>query len=115
MQQNHSISSHVLNLENGQPAGGFRIRLLHEANGQMTLVNEDDTNDDGRIPDLLGRPLEAGRYQVVFDVAGYFTRLGGEAAFMDEVAITVNVTDTTRHYHVPLLVTRYACSSYRGS
>ena len=79
------------------------------------LSPEAETNQDGRIADLLGEPLEIGTYQLAFDVGVYFRGLDGDVPFLSRVAIDFEILDSDRHYHIPLLLSRYACSSYRGS
>lgn len=97
-----SISTHVLDTERGVPAKGVRVELYR----QQTLLSAQQTNDDGRIADLVRGPLETGTYRLVFHVPSpFFSRL--------EVDFTI--TDPQRHYHVPLLVAPYACATYRGS
>jgi 5-hydroxyisourate hydrolase len=114
-QPRHTISTHVLDNERGQPAVGVRVTLArHERDGFVTLT-EAVTNVDGRVPDLLDGSIEAGIYRISFDAAGYFAERGGETPFMRVVTIEFEIVDTARHYHVPLLMTRYACTSYRGS
>jgi 5-hydroxyisourate hydrolase len=78
-------------------------------------MTEATTDQNGRVPDLLGGALTAGVYQIRFDVAGYFVQQGGDTPFMRVVTIDFEIVDTARHYHVPLLMTRFACTSYRGS
>ena len=106
-----SISSHVLNLGNGEPAAGLRVRL-HDANGSM--LAEASTNADGRITDW-GVPLQlrTGRYQMVFEVADWYAARG-EDCFYPSVSVDF-IAGTERHYHVPLLLNRYGYSTYRGS
>jgi 5-hydroxyisourate hydrolase len=97
-----SISTHVLDAERGVPARGVRVELYR----QGTLVSAQQTNDDGRVGDLVPGVLEAGAYRLVFFVSsGFFSRM--------EVEFTV--ADPSRHYHVPLIVAPYMCTTYRGS
>lgn len=110
-----TISTHVLDNERGQPAVGVRVTLSRLDPEALIVVTEAVTNADGRVSDLLDGPLVPGVYQITFDAAGYFTRQGGEAPFVRAVTIEFEIVDAGRHYHVPLLMTRYACTSYRGS
>jgi 5-hydroxyisourate hydrolase len=110
-----TISTHVLDNERGQPAVGVRVTLERRDDDGLSVLLEAVTNADGRVDDLLGGPLEAGVYRIGFDAAGYFARQGGEVPFVRAVTIEFEIVDTQRHYHVPLLMTRYACTSYRGS
>ncbi len=110
-----SISTHVLDTERGEPAGGVPIALARQNGTEMATIATAETNADGRIADLLGAPLEAGAYRLSFDVAAYFRARGGDAPFLTHVQIEFQVSDLSRHYHVPLLLSRYSCASYRGS
>ena len=110
-----TISTHVLDNERGQPAIGVRVTLERRDGEGFARLTEAATDDDGRVPDLLGGPLMAGVYRIGFDAAGYFAHRGGEAPFVRTLTIEFEIVDTARHYHVPLLLTRFACTSYRGS
>jgi 5-hydroxyisourate hydrolase len=106
-----TLSSHVLDVERGMPAAGVRIGLYR---GEERLA-ERVTNADGRIPDLAGGSLDGGTYRLIFDVAGYLAAQGRSAPFLQRVTIEFDVHDSDPHYHVPLLLSAYACTSYRGS
>jgi 5-hydroxyisourate hydrolase len=110
-----SISTHVLDTERGEPAEGVPVTLSRWDGSRLARLAEAETNQDGRIGDLLGQPLQIGSYQLAFDVAAYFRELDGEVPFLSRVVIEFEILDDDRHYHVPLLVSRYSCSSYRGS
>ena len=110
-----SISTHVLDNERGQPARGCPVRLLHWQGGELNEIGSAATDEDGRIEDLAGKGLQVGSYRIVFEVAEYFQQAGRAAPFLERVAIDFQVDDSARHYHVPLLLTPYACTSYRGS
>ncbi len=107
-----TLSTHVLDTMHGRPAAGVRLRL-EDACGAVLLAGE--TNADGRCP---GMPeLTPGRYALVFAVAEYFAAAGvalADPPFLDEVRIDFGVADGG-HYHVPLLVSPFAYSTYRGS
>jgi 5-hydroxyisourate hydrolase len=105
-----SISTHVLDAVSGKPASGVPVTLLDA--GHATLSNA-ATDGDGRIG-ALGDDLPPGVYRLQFDTATYFGRQGIDA-FYPEVTITFEVTDATARYHVPLLLSPYAYSTYRGS
>ncbi len=97
-----TVSTHVLDTERGMPARGVRVELYR----QGRLLSAQQTNEDGRIADLMQSTLEAGTYRLVFFVPSpFFSRL--------EVEFTV--ADPGRHYHIPLLVAPYMCATYRGS
>ena len=104
------LSTHVLDVERGVPAAGVPIALLR---GDRVLAQA-ETNADGRITDLTGS-VESGTYRLVFDVAAYFARLERAAPFLQRVSIEFEVHAADAHYHVPLLLSPYACTSYRGS
>jgi hydroxyisourate hydrolase len=107
-----SLSTHVLDIERGAPAAGVPI-ALYRGEQRLTLA---DTNADGRITDLAGgSSLAAGTYRLVFEVAVYFARQGRAAPFLERVSIEFQVNPADPHYHVPLLLSPYACTSYRGS
>ena len=111
----HSISTHVLDNERGQPAVGVRVTLARLEGDGLIVMTESLTNADGRVSDLLDGDLVGGVYQIGFDAAGYFAERGGETPFVRAVTVEFEIVDTARHYHVPLLMTRFACTSYRGS
>jgi 5-hydroxyisourate hydrolase len=106
-----TLSTHVLDVERGVPAAGVPIALFR---GDRALAQA-ETNADGRISDLTGGSVDAGTYRLVFDVAGYFARLDRAAPFLQRVSIEFEVHAADAHYHVPLLLSPYACTSYRGS
>ncbi|BCJ34316.1 5-hydroxyisourate hydrolase [Actinocatenispora thailandica] len=104
-----SLSTHVLDTGRGRPAAGVPVRL-ESADG--TALGAGVTDGDGR---LAGLPLAApGRYRLVFDTAAWFAATGTEG-FFPEVAITFTVTDAGARHHVPLLLSPFAYSTYRGS
>ena len=104
-----SLSTHVLDATLGTPAAGVPVRL---ARGDETLA-EAVTDEDGRVPEL--GPLAApGDYRVTFATGAYFAA-SGQHGFYPEVTIAFTVTDPAAHYHVPLLLSPYAYSTYRGS
>ncbi len=109
-----TISTHVLDLATGEPAPGVGVALFRLADdGTPELVSELQTDDDGRIGDLLdGAPLTAGDYQLAFDVGGY---AGDPDGFFQSAALALRVVDADRSYHVPLLLSPFGMSTYRGS
>jgi 5-hydroxyisourate hydrolase len=114
------LTTHVLNLAAGTPAAGMRVEL-HSVNGDSrTLAASVVTNSDGRSPSPLleGDAFRAGRYSLTFHVAAYFRSLGVVLAapvFLDEVVIAFGVAEPHQNYHVPLLVSPWSYSTYRGS
>jgi 5-hydroxyisourate hydrolase len=107
----HTISTHVLDTDNGQPARGVPVRVGRVlADGAIVAVGRGRTDADGRITSLLDEPLVPGVYRITFEVHEYRPQ-----CFFREVMLDINVTDADRSYHVPLLVAPYGVSSYRGS
>ena len=106
-----TLSTHVLDVERGAPAVGVPIALYR---GDRQLAQQ-RTNAQGRVPDLAGGSLEGGTYRLIFDVAAYFAAQGRAAPFLQRVSIDFDIDAADPHYHVPLLLSAYACTSYRGS
>jgi 5-hydroxyisourate hydrolase len=105
-----TISTHVLDTERGQPASGVRVVLYRLDVGTAPIrMTQALTDGDGRVRDLLERPLTAGDYRLEFDVAHE------DASFFTKIAVDLRITDTGRSYHVPLLLAPYAMTTYRGS
>jgi 5-hydroxyisourate hydrolase len=114
------LTTHVLNIAAGIPAAGMRIELRRKEAGSATLIGSAQTNGDGRCPGPLleGVSLKSGRYSLTFHVADYFRALGaalGEPPFLDEVVVDFGIADPAQNYHVPLLVSPWSYSTYRGS
>jgi 5-hydroxyisourate hydrolase len=107
-----SLSTHVLDTGLGRPAHGVPVRLSRVTGGQDVVLATGTTDDDGRIADLEPA-LPAGTYRLWFDVAAY-AAASGQDIFFPEVTVTFTVADE-RHYHVPLLLSPFAFSTYRGS
>jgi 5-hydroxyisourate hydrolase len=111
------LTTHVLDTAHGCPASGLQIALIRCADG--AVLKRVVTNDDGRIdaPLLEGDAFVFGVYELVFSVGAYFRARGvslPDPAFIDEVPIRFGLSEP-RHYHVPLLVSPYGYSTYRGS
>lgn len=109
------ISTHVLDVTRGEPAAGVPVTLARLQGGKAVAQATRETDADGRIADLLSDGLEAGTYQLVFEVGTYLKKRGGPAPFFSRVTLDLEVSDPNRRYHVPLLVTPFSCASYRGS
>lgn len=114
------LSTHVLDTAHGRPAAGVAIELYAIDAGGRRLVKTDATNRDGRCdaPLLEGEALHAGRYELVFAAGDYFAAQGvvlPEPRFLDRVTIAFGVADAGQNYHVPLVVTPWSYSTYRGS
>ncbi|GAA6140242.1 hydroxyisourate hydrolase [Hydrogenophaga sp. 5NK40-0174] len=116
------LSTHVLDTANGCPAAGMSVALwATSSDGTSRLIREIVLNEDGRSPEgpLIGDgALTKGTYRLVFEVKAYFERKGvqlPEPAFLDKVSLDFGVADPDDHYHVPLLVSPWSYSTYRGS
>jgi 5-hydroxyisourate hydrolase len=109
-----SLSSHVLDGVRGEPAHDVRIRWERMRGETWEQVAEAATNDDGRVTDWGGHPTTPGRHRLVFDSGGYFAGQGSRT-FYPEVVVVFEVTDPDAHHHVPLLLSPFAYSTYRGS
>lgn len=109
-----TVTTHVLDTSLGQPAAGVRVRLERLTGGALSPVAEASTDDDGRIRELGPDGLTPGTYRVVFDTGAYFAR-SGRRTFYPEVAISFLVEAADGHYHVPLVLSPFAYSTYRGS
>jgi 2-oxo-4-hydroxy-4-carboxy-5-ureidoimidazoline decarboxylase len=114
------ISTHVLDTVLGKPAPGVRIRLFEVGASARGLIAETTTNRDGRTnqPLIGGEPLRCGVYELEFAIGAYFRNQGqpvASPAFLDLVPLRFGVAEPEGHYHVPLLVTPWSYSTYRGS
>ena len=109
------ITTHVLDTARGQPAAGVRVTLesVGETKG-ASLTFEAVTDQDGRMRQPLPWSVERGVYKLTFDTATYFASQGDEA-FYPEVSVVFEIKDTSQHYHVPLLLSPFGYSTYRGS
>lgn len=111
------LSTHVLDLTRGAPAAGVEIELWRNDPAQPVRLKSVVTNADGRTdaPLLSGEALVAGDYQLVFKIEAYFAAFGVRNVFFPQATITFRIGDPGASYHVPLLVTPWAYSTYRGS
>jgi 2-oxo-4-hydroxy-4-carboxy-5-ureidoimidazoline decarboxylase len=115
------LSTHVLDTHSGRPAAGVRVELLElSANGEQRVMARAATNRDGRTdaPLIAGQPLPIGGYELRFHVGEYFARLAArldDPPFLDVVPVRFAVAEPEGDYHVPLLVTPWSYSTYRGS
>lgn len=115
------LTTHVLDTANGCPAVGMTITLASvNSNGEKTLLKTTITNKDGRTdqPLLVGEELKVGVYELVFYVGDYFRQHLANLqnpAFLNHVPIQFGIANPTTHYHVPLLVSPWSYSTYRGS
>jgi len=116
-----ALSTHVLDTMHGCPAAGMAVEFYTTGGDGPALVKRFSLDQDGRSP---GGPLydkaslKKGTYRLVFDVAGYFKARGvalPEPSFLDKVSLDFGVAEPSQHYHVPLLVSPWSYSTYRGS
>ena len=114
------LTTHVLDVSAGIPAAGMRIALRTTSGSDQRVLAHAQTNSDGRCsrPLLEGADFRAGRYALTFHVSEYFEARGvqlPDPPFLDLVVIEFGIADASSHYHVPLLVTPWSYSTYRGS
>ena len=114
------ISTHVIDTAHGRPAAALRVGLYILRDGERHTIHTTITNSDGRTvePLLAGDQIETGEYEMAFNVADYFRGVGAALAsppFLDQVVIRFGVSDAHGDYHVPLLVSPFGYSTYRGS
>jgi 5-hydroxyisourate hydrolase len=107
-----TLSTHVLDATTGRPAAGVQVRLERAGDDGWALVSEGKTGPDGRLS--LAGQAEPGVYRITFDSGTYF-KARGSATFYPEVTITFEMAGPGEHYHVPLLLSPFAYSTYRGS
>ncbi|CAN0055897.1 unnamed protein product [Ascophyllum nodosum] len=113
------ITSHALDTATGKPAQGLPLKLEQlrgEGGENWVTVGSSETNDDGRAPSLVapGSVLERATYRVIFDTESYF-RSTGAPCFYPEVTVVFRVDEPSQHYHIPLLISPFGYSTYRGS
>jgi 5-hydroxyisourate hydrolase len=112
------ITSHVLDVSRGTPAAGISVRLEHRSGeaGNWRLIGTGRTNTDGRVTDLspADAPATAGQYQLTFDTRAYFAEQAVSTLFA-AVVILIDAAAGESHYHVPLLLSPFGYTTYRGS
>ena len=115
------LTTHVLDTARGVPAKGLKIDLYRLSGSEREKVKSVSTNDDGRVdggPLLADDAFREGEYELVFHAGDYLRTTGHslpEPAFLDRIPIRFGIADTTAHYHVPLLLSPFGYSTYRGS
>ncbi|MBL4906091.1 MAG: hydroxyisourate hydrolase [Sneathiella sp.] len=114
------LTTHILDTASGKPGANIQIQLYFLNDDSWEMVLETVSNDDGRCdsPLLEGDALKVGKYELVFHAGDYFENQGidlPETKFLDEVVLRFGIPDANEHYHVPLLVSPYSYSTYRGS
>jgi len=108
------VTTHVLDATTGMPAVGVSVTLSAREQDGWVVIASDETDADGRVGELGPEQLDAGTYQVRFETGEYFARCGQET-FYPTVKIAFAISDEEQHYHVPLLLSPFAYSTYRGS
>ena len=111
------ITTHVLDIARGRPASGVSVTLEFQEVGEWMLVARGSTDGNGRLMHLLeeNHPIKPGTYRLTFDTGTYLRDHGIASPFFPEVRIVFNVDSADEHLHVPLLVSPYGYSTYRGS
>lgn len=110
-----TISTHVLDTTRGEPAAGVEVTVWRLSHKQEIAQGTRQTDKDGRIGDAMDGLLAAGTYRMSFDVGAYYKKKGAEPSFMQRFTLDFEITDARRSYHIPLLISPYSCSTYRGS
>lgn len=110
------ITTHILDTSAGKPAAGVRVSLARVEDTERTIVGSGVTDADGRLRDLIPRApgLDAGVFELTFETGPYF-RARGVEPFHPRVTVTIEITDAGQHYHVPLLISPFGYTTYRGS
>ena len=109
-----TLSTHVLDASTGRPACNLPVSLDRRSGDSWVRVGNGMTDDDGRCQSMAPDGLPGGVYRLLFDTGVYFSTIG-QRSFYPEVAIVFEVTELDRHHHVPLLLSPFAYSTYRGS
>lgn len=110
------ISVHVLNLQDGLPSPHVKVTLEEQKNGKWTQLSQSETNEQGRVTALYpeNMKLEKGTYKVTFKTGGWF-KAHQQKSFFPEVPVIFEVDGSVEHYHIPLLLSPYGYSTYRGN
>jgi 5-hydroxyisourate hydrolase len=108
------ITTHILDTSRGRPAAGIAVRLEVQGSDGWHEIGSDVTNEDGRIMDLGPAKLGAGSYRIAVDIGAYYRQIEMES-FFTSVFLCFTLLDPAQHYHVPLLISPFAISTYRGS
>ena len=113
------LTTHVLDVYSGKPGKGIKVDLYYVENNKKEKLNSVILNNDGRTDKALieGANFKEGKYELVFFVGDYFKKITetSKIPFLDDVIIKFGISNTTQHYHVPLLVSPWSYSTYRGS
>lgn len=117
MTKRSPITTHILDIQLGAAAAGIPVTLeRRDETGSWSKVAKGATNADGRIEDLMtpGSKADAGVYRLGFETQAYFSKQGTKS-FYPEISVVFEITDTNRHHHVPLLLSAFGYSTYRGT
>tara|TARA_B100000965_G_scaffold401121_1_gene424327 strand:+ start:617 stop:967 length:351 start_codon:yes stop_codon:yes gene_type:complete len=113
------LTTHVLDVYSGKPGKGIKVEVYNVKNGNREKLNTLVLNNDGRSdkPLIEGSDFNEGQYEIVFFVGDYFKKIKefGKTPFLDDVVIRFGISNSQEHYHVPLLVSPWSYSTYRGS
>jgi len=111
-----TISTHVLDTTRGEPAAGVAVTLWRLDGKERTSLGTRETDADGRVGHVLEQPLEAGSYRLSFEVGAYYKKKGLPlSSFVQRVTLDFEVSEGMSHCHIPLLMSPFACTTYRGS
>ena len=113
------LTTHVLDVYSGKPGKGIRVELYNIQSNKREKLNSVILNNDGRtdIPLIEGENFKEGRYEIIFYVGDYFKKIADtpKIPFLDDIVIKFGISNAKEHYHVPLLVSPWSYSTYRGS
>ena len=113
------LTTHVLDVYSGKPGKGISVELYYLNNSERKKITSVKLNNDGRVDSPLvdGKNFIKGKYELVFHIGDYFKNisLANDVPFLDDVVVRFGISDPSQHYHVPLLVSPWSYSTYRGS
>ena len=109
------ITTHVIDIAGGLPAQGVTVILELRQASEWAPIGRGITDEKGRVNTLTDGPVSPGTYRLIFDIGDFHRRQGLTVAFFPEVKITFNVRDPDEHFHVPLLLSPFGYSVYRGA
>ena len=111
------LTTHILDTSSGKPASGVKINLYRKENQNLVLIKTAQTNSDGRCDEALlsGKDFKIGCYEIEFSVDQYFEANSVDSPFLRDVVVRFYITEGEENYHVPLLISPFSYSTYRGS
>ena len=113
------LTTHVLDIYSGKPGKGIKVELYYLENNKRNKINSLTLNEDGRAsqPLIEGSNFQVGQYEIIFFVGEYFKKITEtpNIPFLDDVVVRFGISNPKEHYHVPLLVSPWSYSTYRGS